>query len=64
MATESTPETITDDEAEEMIVKLARWADKKLDMMYPSVDPTGFALMKLFDGTQNARLNLNLRKGH
>ena len=63
MAIETTSEIISDEEATEMIGKLVKWADKRLDTMYPSVDRNAFALMKLFDGTQNARLNLNLQKG-
>ena len=62
MAIETTAEIISDEEATEMIGKLVKWADKRLYDMHPSIGRNAYALMKLYDATQDARLNLNLRK--
>ena len=58
MAIEAASDIISDEEATAMIGKLVKWADRKLGTMYPAIDRNAFALMKLFDGTQEALLNL------
>ena len=48
MAIEAASDIISDEEATAMIGKLVKWADRKLDTMYPAIDRNAFALMKLF----------------
>ena len=60
MTIEATPAIISDDEALEMIDKLAKWTDRQLDVLYPGVDGNTFALMQLYRATKDARLNLKV----
>ena len=61
MSTETASDIISDEEATEMISKLARWANHRIDDLYPNIDRNAVALIEVYRATRDAKLNLNLK---